>query len=191
MPPSIEADPRPLTGEPLSIDLLNTRWVDADCHHDLLESLGGLTVWLSGTSVRRALGERPLAADRATLERLRQARAALDAVATDPARPPGDAVAALNAVLAHGRVRRLLRPDGVPDTDVEVDAPFWLPAWAACENWLRLVADRPGRIRCCANPECPLHFFDVSKNGTRRWCSMSGCGNRAKAQRHYERGRRP
>jgi predicted RNA-binding Zn ribbon-like protein len=34
-----------------------------------------------------------------------------------------------------------------------------------------------------------LHFFDVSKNGTRRWCSMSGCGNRAKARRHYARSR--
>jgi len=26
---------------------------------------------------------------------------------------------------------------------------------------------------------------DASKNGTRRWCDMASCGNRAKARRHY------
>jgi len=27
-------------------------------------------------------------------------------------------------------------------------------------------------------------FFDGTKNGRRRWCDMSSCGNRAKAARH-------
>jgi predicted RNA-binding Zn ribbon-like protein len=45
------------------------------------------------------------------------------------------------------------------------------------------------RIRGCANPECVLWFYDVSKNGRRRWCSMEGCGNRAKAARFQERHR--
>jgi predicted RNA-binding Zn ribbon-like protein len=43
------------------------------------------------------------------------------------------------------------------------------------------------RIRCCANKECLWLFIDQSKNGTRRWCDMSACGNRAKARRHYSR----
>jgi len=43
------------------------------------------------------------------------------------------------------------------------------------------------RIRCCANKECLWLFIDQSKNGTRRWCDMSSCGNRAKARRHYSR----
>ncbi len=101
-------------------------------------------------------------------------------------RPDAAAVEAVNAVLAHGRRGILLRPEG-PDTHVEVDAPSWLPAWLAAEDYLRLLAERPDRIRACGNPECILHFYDVSKNGTRRWCSMAGCGNRAKAQRHYAR----
>jgi len=28
---------------------------------------------------------------------------------------------------------------------------------------------------------------DESRNGSRRWCSMKDCGNRAKARRHYHR----
>jgi predicted RNA-binding Zn ribbon-like protein len=46
------------------------------------------------------------------------------------------------------------------------------------------------RIRKC--PNCVLHFYDVSKSGARRWCSMNMCGNRNKvaayAQRHRGNG---
>jgi predicted RNA-binding Zn ribbon-like protein len=34
------------------------------------------------------------------------------------------------------------------------------------------------RVRKCGN--CVLHFWDTSKKGTRRWCSMQLCGNRLK-----------
>ncbi|WP_030249112.1 MULTISPECIES: CGNR zinc finger domain-containing protein [unclassified Streptomyces] len=187
MPSPTEADPRPLTGEPLSIDLLNTRWIDAGGRHDLLDSVAGLAVWLGSPPVRQSLGDRPVPADESTLERLLQARTALDKAVTALHHPAPGAATALNDVLAHGLVRHLLRPDGRPDTVVEVDEPSWLPAWSAAENFLRLLADRPDRIRPCSNDECVLHFYDVSKNGTRRWCSMAGCGNRAKARRHYAR----
>jgi len=43
------------------------------------------------------------------------------------------------------------------------------------------------RVRECANDKCLWLFLDESKNGTRRWCSMTACGNRAKAHRHYAR----
>jgi predicted RNA-binding Zn ribbon-like protein len=36
------------------------------------------------------------------------------------------------------------------------------------------------RIRRCANPDCQILFLDQSRPGTRRWCSMSTCGNQAK-----------
>lgn len=45
------------------------------------------------------------------------------------------------------------------------------------------------RIRRCANPECLWLFIDESRMGTRRWCDMTSCGNRAKARRHYEKVR--
>jgi predicted RNA-binding Zn ribbon-like protein len=38
------------------------------------------------------------------------------------------------------------------------------------------------RLRLCASPECRWAFRDTSKAGTRRWCSMSSCGNRHKAR---------
>lgn len=57
-------------------------------------------------------------------------------------------------------------------------------AWGELEN------DMPGRLRPCANKECRLFLIDHSRAGTARWCSMSGCGNRMKARRHYSRTRR-
>jgi predicted RNA-binding Zn ribbon-like protein len=56
--------------------------------------------------------------------------------------------------------------------------------------WGELERDMPGRLRPCANDECRLFLVDRSRAGTARWCSMSGCGNRMKARRHYSRTRR-
>jgi predicted RNA-binding Zn ribbon-like protein len=50
-----------------------------------------------------------------------------------------------------------------------------------------LVGAELGRLRECSNDKCLWLFLDDSKNGTRRWCSMQSCGNRAKAHRHYLR----
>ena len=56
--------------------------------------------------------------------------------------------------------------------------------WSAADLLLRA---RHRRIRRCANPECLWLFIDESRMGTRRWCDMASCGNRAKARRHYEK----
>jgi predicted RNA-binding Zn ribbon-like protein len=45
------------------------------------------------------------------------------------------------------------------------------------------------RIKIC--PNCHWLYFDESRNRSRRWCDMSVCGNRAKAQRHYSRNGKP
>ena len=44
------------------------------------------------------------------------------------------------------------------------------------------------KIRKCNN--CVLHFYDTSKKGTRRWCSMQMCGNRAKVATYAARHRK-
>lgn len=56
--------------------------------------------------------------------------------------------------------------------------------WSAAD--ILAGPDSP-RVRECANERCLWLFLDDSKNGTRRWCSMQSCGNRAKAHRHYLR----
>ena len=51
-----------------------------------------------------------------------------------------------------------------------------------------LTSEDINRVGECADDRgCGYLFFDTSRNHSRRWCSMDACGNRAKAQRHYQR----
>lgn len=161
---------QPLRGEPLSLDLVNTEWVDGGTRRDLFDSAEATTAWLAGHGLAGA-----------SVEALREARAALrrqlEAGDTGP----------LNAVLARGSRTPVLGPDG-PGEVVAVD-PGWRAAWEVAVDHLRLLGERPDRVRRCAHPACVLYFHDTSRGGTRRWCSMEACGNRAKAGRHYARSR--
>jgi len=40
------------------------------------------------------------------------------------------------------------------------------------------------RVKNCGGATCTMWFHDISKNHTRRWCTMAVCGNRAKAATH-------
>ena len=173
-------DPRPLTGEPLALDLLNTRWKQDGDVQDLLTDNDGLTVWLAANGLDDAYE-----ADAKTLRHLLQAREALKA-AVDGS--PEESAERIDAVLAHGRIQLGLTAQG-PVERPEFGDPSWGPAWLAARNYLELLSTAPDRIRGCASDTCVLHFFDTSRNGTRRWCSMAACGNRAKASRHYARSR--
>ncbi|MEU7295026.1 CGNR zinc finger domain-containing protein [Streptomyces exfoliatus] len=174
-------DPRPLTGEPVSLDLLNTRWNGDGVRQDLLTDVDGLAVWLAANGL-----ERRFTADATTLRHTLAARDALAALVDHPGDPA--ATARVDAVLDHGRIRATLTADG-PGERVEFADPARGPGWTAARDYLDLLRSAPDRIRACAHEACILHFFDTSRNGTRRWCSMAACGNRAKASRHYARSK--
>lgn len=50
-----------------------------------------------------------------------------------------------------------------------------------------LLSEDINRVKLCEGEPCGVLFCDVSRNKSRRWCSMEDCGNRAKAQRHYKK----
>jgi predicted RNA-binding Zn ribbon-like protein len=53
-----------------------------------------------------------------------------------------------------------------------------------------LTRDDLRRVKQCSGPHgCDWLFYDTSKNGSRRWCSMEGCGSRAKMRRYNARKR--
>ena len=43
------------------------------------------------------------------------------------------------------------------------------------------------RLKVCGASDCRWAFFDTSKNRGGAWCSMAGCGNRAKARAFRQR----
>lgn len=165
---------RPLNDEPLALDLVNTQWSEGGTNHDLFATLKGAAHWLDevGFKGTEMTEEVRLA--------LWDAREALHDALEHPGREPQ----ALNAVLRKGRMLAQIKMGGPTYTPEVPDA--WRVAWLAAQSYLELLSEAPERIRQCAHPSCVLYFYDTSKNGTRRWCSMKTCGNRAKAQRFQQ-----
>jgi predicted RNA-binding Zn ribbon-like protein len=64
-------------------------------------------------------------------------------------------------------------------------ADLWVPIINATADLL--VETESSRIRKCES--CVVHFFDTSKKGSRRWCSMNICGNKLKVAAYQRRKR--
>jgi predicted RNA-binding Zn ribbon-like protein len=66
----------------------------------------------------------------------------------------------------------------------------WLLAGIA-RSAAELVEEGPrAPVRKCARAGCVLYFYDTSRTGQRRWCSMAVCGNRSKVAAFAGRHRR-
>jgi predicted RNA-binding Zn ribbon-like protein len=167
---------------------------------ELLHDYGDLLEWsrFMGTLDRDAAERLARRASRrpeeaaATLRRARELRARFDRVfrsladGGEPARSDLDALGdEAAAALAHGQL--VAGEDGFrwnwPDRGA-LEAPLWPLARAAVE----LLTNGPlERLRGCAR--CRWLFLDESRNRSRRWCSMEGCGTDAKKERYIERRR--
>ncbi len=127
------------------------------------------TIFLVFSSV--AHGRPPAGVDVGALS---QAFAAAMRHAMIEARPDEPAITA-------GRSRRFALDWATPDTG-DLDAPMWPIAHSAGELLLSGSLERVGEC-----PSCGWLFLDISRNGTRRWCSMATCGTRDKMSRYHLR----
>jgi predicted RNA-binding Zn ribbon-like protein len=160
--------------------------VDLDLGTDELAGPERLSAWLAGQGLLGP-GVRLTGEVHAMCLRLRAGiREQLGAHIGDE--PSPDTVAAANAVLdalpvfiGMGGDRPALSPaPGLPPGERA------LAALAIAWSELRTTGDA-ARLKRCAEHTCGWVFWDVSKNRSRRWCSMRVCGNRAKARRHAVR----
>ena len=195
-----------LVGGHLALDFVNTvDWRgDPTRRRDLLATFEALLEWakaaevLTGGEVRaiRAAAQRNPARDMRSLRRARRLREVLArvlAAAGHNAPPAARNLARLNVFLAAALKRRRLEirrtavvwswADDEGDT---FDSLLWPIVLAAAEL---LASDRRTQIHECGGEGCGWLFLDTSRNQRRRWCTMRGCGNRAKARRFYERAR--
>jgi predicted RNA-binding Zn ribbon-like protein len=62
---------------------------------------------------------------------------------------------------------------------------YWAPMIDAVADLLSET--EMSRLRQCES--CVVHFFDTSKKGSRRWCSMNICGNKLKVASYQNRKR--
>jgi predicted RNA-binding Zn ribbon-like protein len=194
-----------LIGGELCLDFANTvSDHDSDSSRDYLVSYAALLSWSEHAdilphSVSRRMREkaerRPAEAKR-VLERATALREALFrifmATSADRTPQPQD-LALLNEHLAHALSHsqilsfRSAFEWGWQSPEDALDQMLWPIARSAADL---LTSDRLSRVRECEGDLCGWLFVDLSKNHSRRWCSMGDCGNRAKAQRFYSRHNR-
>jgi predicted RNA-binding Zn ribbon-like protein len=182
------------------LDLLNTKPLLADGPTELLPDVRALERWLIASdmvtspkakAVLRGWRLSPEAVAFleqviAFRERLREA-----VVRIENGSSPADAfLAEVNSLLLqHPRHTSLHKRDGkvIRETLFEPRKPtdLWAPIIDATADLL--AETESSRIRKCES--CVVHFFDTSKKGSRRWCSMNICGNKHKVAA-YQRRRR-
>lgn len=173
-------------GGRLCLDFVNTaNWHDDGTAFDeRLTSLDDLRVW----AVRQGLVPRsyqPEPNDDGLVDAFRSLRATIRRLLLAPDKADATGLALLNAA------RRTAAPPLANMNGCLALTPGkdlgWLRhelAQSACECLLTLD---PKRIKACPGDRCGWLFLDESPNNRRRWCSMTTCGNRHKARRHYER----
>ena len=107
-------------------------------------------------------------------------------------RPAATDLANLNEALSEALARLQLVPTATGfDWTWRVEAQdlerlLWPLTRSASEL---LTSAELNRVRECGGDDCGWLFVDTSRNRSRRWGDMKSCGNRAKAQRHYQRKR--
>jgi predicted RNA-binding Zn ribbon-like protein len=200
-----------LGGRP-ALDFVNTRRERWNREVETLVTPEDLGAWLVDAGVTT---EAPLAIPRVVLREARELREAIDVLigcvppggSTDsaapdlttdhPARPrPSveEAVVLVDRWIARAGIRPalVLGPDGLPaltERGPADSARRALGELALDAAQMLGRASERARIRICASETCSARFYDRSPAGRRRWCSMEGCGNVAKARRHRARKR--
>jgi predicted RNA-binding Zn ribbon-like protein len=182
------------------LDLLNTKPVLPDGPTELLPDVRALERWLiasgtvSSTKEKAAVRSwRNSTEAEAFLKQLITFRERLrDAVLRiESGTLPSDGfLSEVNSLLLqYPRISSLRKRDGklVRGTLFEFRKPvdLWAPIVDAAVDLL--TETEPSRIRKCES--CVVHFFDTSKKGSRRWCSMNICGNKLKVASYQRRKR--
>jgi predicted RNA-binding Zn ribbon-like protein len=189
-------------GNQLALDFLNTKLIVEGEPRELLPNAAAVERWLvaaglvtsqkSKALVRTWRASRPGEAFVQELVAFRERlRAAI--FREEAGLAPGDSfLAELNNLMReHPQLATLSRQGSkvVINVSFEPRKPedVWAPIIAATTELLSEI--EPSRVRKCESESCVIHFYDTSKKGSRRWCSMKICGNKLKVAAYQKRQR--
>ncbi|MEW2119646.1 ABATE domain-containing protein [Streptomyces sp. NPDC005474] len=165
-----------------ALDFVGTVQNRRDDALDLLTTPADLTAW----SVASGSLDSPASATRADLTtalHLREAIYRLMVASTDGTAFAPEDCAVVNRAAGRSPVRCELLPDRTVVRHGTIGAVLSSLARDAVE----LITSTPEQVKECAAPTCTRLYVDRSHRGSRRWCDMTRCGNRAKAALYRSR----
>ena len=187
------------SGNALCLDFTNTVNDRTSTPRELLRSYDDLLSWSEQASVltggeiqrlREGAVQRPREAQAVVSQAIvaREAIYALCVALVADAAPAEADVRVFNTMLAGAMARLSIQAEGDGfvwswrEKGTALDCMLWPVLRSAADL---LTSEARERLRMCAAEDCGWLFLDTSKNHSRRWCDMKGCGNRAKARNHY------
>jgi predicted RNA-binding Zn ribbon-like protein len=189
-------------GNQIALDFLNTALMSNGEPVELLTDAAAVAQWMvhagllteqAAQKLQRAWEQSPRASKavialRRFRDRLRTAVFAFEAGSG----VSGEFLDELNSLLRTHPMFRVVEADGnggyIQTMSFEPQLPDDLLGPLAEDTMMLLTRAAADRVRKCEG--CPVHFLDVSKKGSRRWCSMSLCGNKVKVAAYQQRQRK-
>lgn len=164
---------------------VNTREVDPD--HEEFGEPEALAAWMRGRGI--PLTERLGAGDVERAIAFREAVRAL-LLANAGAELRRDAVSELRAAAGAAPLQVEVSADGSLATVPAVSGVDGLVARVFAAIAAAQETGEWERLKACPADDCVWAFYDRSRNRSRHWCSMEGCGNRAKTRAYRAKHRR-
>ena len=170
-------------GDDLAINFINTHRIIDGQLTDTLQSDSDVKAWLKRLEVPVAKGALPFS-DGVLLQRARELREIALAAVQDRKSGKKPSLIALNRFLADAPSHAAFTTDDARNIRVtrvygkETVEAFLAPVLEAVAD---LLANGDfDLVRHCEGKACVLWFYDRTKGHRRRWCTSTGCGNRAK-----------
>lgn len=170
----------------LIVDFVNT--LDVSVGADALGTAEGYATWLRHAGLAPGSND-ATERERAVAVELRERLRACLLAHHDRREDPG-ALRALEAVIADQPLRLRFGDDGSAFLAGDGTPGGPLIAAVADAVMRAQLQDRWQRLRICPSSDCLEAFYDETRSGTRRWCSMDVCGNRNKVGAYRRRQRR-
>lgn len=124
---------------------------------------------------------------------LREAIHELTRARVDGGTPDRTAIRTVNTAAQVGTPAVTLGPDGLTAVPAASAPPDQILSIIARDAVDLFSGPHAHRIHACRATDCSLFFVDRSHPGTRRWCAMAACGEKASSatyrQRHASRPR--
>ena len=163
-------------------DFVNT--VEYQLDDERLREPGDLAAWLGGRGLLDA-GTSVSADDLAFARQLREGlRGVLELHAGHE--PDATAVRRLNEALTQLPVRLQFIEAESFELAPAGDDPVRRALGGLLDAVRRSIDDGTWpRLKACARDSCRWAYYDHSRNRSRRWCTMAGCGNAVKMKKAY------